>query len=370
MEPDLPARRTREKRPSLLTALFVLVLLLLAWQLSHLLLLTFGGLLVAVFLRHSAERLARWTGLPVGAALAMVILMLIASVAALIAWIGPQTARQFELLWGSLPSAIDRVEQVLRDSEFGRFLIEQVTSGNGDDRPDWNIVGTLGGTLSTTVNILFEIIILLTVAVFFAVDPGLYRRGLLHLVPIDRRDRATEIMDNISNGLWQWLLGQFASMLLVGVVAGVGLAILGVPLAAVLGFIAGLTNFIPQVGPYIAAVPAVLIAFTQDPVLAVYVALLFLAIHQVEGNVILPLIQKRATDLPPVLTVIVVVAGGVLFGALGLLLATPLLYVVMVLVRMLYVEDILGDHSSAAGGDKADRQAATDAGEGAVEGGT
>lgn len=331
----------------LLPVLLIAAAALVIWQLSHVLLLTFGGLLIAVFLRYSACAIARWTRLPAGAGLVLVIAAIILAIASLVSWLGPQTVAQFETLWASMPAALDRVEASMQTSEIGRLLLDGINGTEGSEQPDWNIVGTLGGTLSTTFGIIFEVIIVLTIAVFFAADPKLYRRGVLHLVPLAHRARAVEILDTLSNGLWHWLIGQFASMLLVGVVAGVGLMLLGVPLAAVLGLIAGLTNFIPQVGPYIAAVPAVLIAFTIDPMIAVYTALLFLAIHQVEGNIILPLIQKRATDLPPVLTVIAVVAGGVLFGVLGLLLATPLLYVIMVLVRMIYVESMLGDTMGA-----------------------
>lgn len=324
-------------------ALLIVGATLIVWQLSHVLLLLFAGLLIAVFLRYSACAVARWTRLPVGICLVLAIAAVVLALTILVIWLGPQTVTQLEELWASLPAAIDRVEASMRASEIGRQLLERLSGTEGVQQPGWNIVGTLGGTLSTTLGVLFEVIIVLTVAVFFASDPGLYRRGVLHLVPLRWRCRAVEILDTLSDGLWHWLVGQFASMLLVGFVAAIGLMLLGVPLAAVLGLIAGLTNFIPQVGPYIAAVPAVLIAFTIDPMTAVYTALLFLAIHQVEGNIILPLIQKRATDLPPVLTVMAVVAGGVLFGVLGLLLATPLLYVAMVLVRMIYVEDVLGD---------------------------
>lgn len=320
---------------------------LIVWQLSHVLLLAFAGLLIAVFLRYSACAVAHWTRFPVGICLVLVIAAVALAIAILVSWLGPQTVAQMEKLWASLPAALERVEASMRTSEIGQLLLDRLNGIQGGEQPNWNIVGTLGGTLSTTFGIIFEVIIVLTIAVFFAADPRLYRRGVLHLVPLHSRRRAAEILDTLSDGLWHWLMGQFASMLLVGFVAGIGLMLLGVPLAAVLGLIAGLTNFIPQVGPYIAAVPAVLIAFTIDPMTAVYTALLFLVIHQVEGNVILPLIQKRATDLPPVLTVVAVVAGGVLFGVLGLLLATPLLYVAMVLVRMIYVEDMLGDSMEA-----------------------
>lgn len=116
------------------------------------------------------------------------------------------------------------------------------------------------------------------------------------------------------------------------------------PLA--LGLLAGLLDFIPFIGPIIEAVPVLLVAFTAGPQMVLWVALLYFAVQQVEGNVLVPLIQKRAVSLPPALTVVSAVGMGVLFGFAGMVFATPLLVAIMVVVRMVYLRDVLGERES------------------------
>jgi predicted PurR-regulated permease PerM len=135
-----------------------------------------------------------------------------------------------------------------------------------------------------------------------------------------------------------WLLGQGFAMVFTGTLITLGLTLLGVPLAGVLGAIAAVLNFVPYLGPLIAAVPAMLLAMTQQPTLALWVALLFLAVQSVEGNVLTPMVQARTADLPPVLLLLTQVLMGALFGLLGVALAAPLAAVGQVLVRRAYVE--------------------------------
>lgn len=326
-------------------ALLMGALALAAWQLSSMLLLGFGGLLLSVLLRDAAVFLARHSPLPHGAALAVVILGLAAAVALMALLVGTRIMSQVEELVRSLPQAVAQVEAALRQRSWGNFLLEAMPSA--DDRPSWNVMGALGGTVSTAVGVIGNLVVVLTVAVFLAVDPGLYRRGLMHLVPKHRRARAAAVLDAAGRALGRWLVGQLLAMSFVAVLTGTGLWLLGIPFALTLGLTAGLLDFIPYVGPVLAAVPAVLLALTQTPTEGVYTVLLFVVIQQVEGNVLMPLIQKRATDLPPALTILSVVGFGVLFGLLGVLFATPLLVVLIVVVRMLYVEDVLGDHTAA-----------------------
>lgn len=170
------------------------------------------------------------------------------------------------------------------------------------------------------------------------------------MFPLARRARVTTILSTIGRQLQWWFVGQLLSMISIGLLTMLGLTILGVPLAITLGILAGLLNFIPNFGPILAAAPAVLVAFaphgdqTQlNPALAGYTILLYITIQMLEGWVITPFFQKRAVELPPALIVISQVIFALLLGPIGLVLATPMLAATLVIVRMVYIEDILGD---------------------------
>lgn len=324
-----------------LATLLVVVLAALAWELATVLLLAFAGLLLAVLVRHAAQLLARHTPLPVGACLVLVIGVLV-GVAVLLGWLeGPRVLSEMGDVVDSLPGAFDDLRSYLQDNRWGGYLLNHFPTEG--ESTGWDIVGLLGGTASTAVGFVANLVIVFTVAIFLSVNPGLYRRGFLHLVPKDRRSRARDVLDTLGSALWRWLLGQSIDMIAVAFLSGLGLWLIGVPVPIALGLIAGLTNFIPYLGPFLSGIPATLIAFSQSPTDALYTVGLFLVVQQIEGNVLMPLIQKRATSLPPVLTILAVVGLGGLFGILGALLATPLLLVTIILVRMLYVEDVLDD---------------------------
>lgn len=261
---------------------------------------------------------------------------------------GPRIVEEGRQLASLLPQSIDAIREIVDNQAWAEFLVDRApASGSGGD---WNLLGTIGGTLSIVIGAATNFVIFIFIGLFLAASPQLYRNGVLHLVPLDRRDRAVEVLDALGRGLWLWLQGQLIDMGIVAVLTGLGLWVLGVPLAVTLGLIAGLTNIIPYVGPLLSGVPAVLIAFTLGLNEAIYTALLFLLVQQFDGHVIMPMIQKRSTSLPPILTILAVVSFGALFGFIGVLVATPLILVVMILVQMLYVEDILGDHSLADAG--------------------
>jgi predicted PurR-regulated permease PerM len=121
---------------------------------------------------------------------------------------------------------------------------------------------------------------------------------------------------------------------------------LGVPLALTLGLLAGLLSFIPNFGPILSAFPAILLAFIESPMLALYTAALYILVQLIESNIVTPLIEKETVELPPALTIMFQLALAVLVGGLGLVLATPLLAVIMVLVQLVYIEDVLGDKNT------------------------
>jgi predicted PurR-regulated permease PerM len=187
---------------------------------------------------------------------------------------------------------------------------------------------------------------------YIATNPRLYRTGLLKLVPAERRELTGTALRDTGRSLRLWLVGQLVSMVLVGTLTGVGLWLIGVPSALVLGLLAGLLEFVPLVGPIVAAIPGLLIAATQGTETLLWALALYFVLQQLEGNIIQPLVQQRAVSLPPALLLFALVAFGTLFGIAGLLLAAPLTVVLFVAVKRLYVREALGTPTPIPGEEK------------------
>ena len=164
-------------------------------------------------------------------------------------------------------------------------------------------------------SVVAALLIVLFLGIYFALDYDKYVGGCVRLAPVTRRERLREVLGEVHQTLRWWLLGKVVAMLIVGVLTSVGLVALGVPLAAALGVIAALLTFVPNFGPVISAVPAVLLGFVQSPTTALYVVILYLAIQTVESYLITPLIQQRTVSLPPGLTISAQIGMGILFGA-------------------------------------------------------
>ncbi len=184
---------------------------------------------------------------------------------------------------------------------------------------------------------------MVAVAVFGAVEPGVYRRGIVRLTPPSYRERMGEILELLSYDLWRWTSGQLVAMVVVGVLTGVGVSLLSVPSALALGLIAALLDFIPMLGPVISTGVAMLMGFTVGLDTALYVLLLCTAIQQLEGNVLVPWLQKRTIWIPPIVSILAIAVLAVLFGPIGVILSGPLTTAAVVLVQAIYVEDMLGD---------------------------
>jgi predicted PurR-regulated permease PerM len=257
--------------------------------------------------------------------------------------VAPQVAKQARELIDAVPNSLETVRSALEQHEFLRSLAISLP-------PTEELMSRISGMLPQAgifftgmIGIVGNIAIIVFVGSYFAAQPRIYIDGIVLLVPHRKRERMREVINELGATLGQWLFGKSISMLIVGVVTGVGLALLGVPLALVLGVIAGLLDFIPYLGPIMAGVPAVLLAMAESPTLAFYVVLLFLAVQVLEGYLLLPFIERKTVSLPPALTILMQVLMGAVFGLAGVALATPLTAVLVVLVAMLYVQDVLGD---------------------------
>jgi predicted PurR-regulated permease PerM len=197
--------------------------------------------------------------------------------------------------------------------------------------------------LSQTVAVFAGILLIIFMAIYIAAEPSLYHRGLMHLFPHRARDRAGEVLSAIATVLRKWLVTQLIAMVAIGAVTTVSLLILDVKAAFALGLIAGLLEFIPTVGPILSAVPAIAMAFLDSPEKALTVVALYVGIQFLENHLLIPMLMKGGVDVPPVLTILGQALFTLLFGFLGLMVAVPVLAAVMVVVKMLYVEGVVGD---------------------------
>jgi predicted PurR-regulated permease PerM len=184
-----------------------------------------------------------------------------------------------------------------------------------------------------------DLLIILIVGLYGALNARGYAHGLLDLIPPKRRAAVAQTSERVIYTLRWWVIGQLIPMAVLGAATMIGLWCLGVPLAFVLGLLTGLMIFIPYVGSWIAFLPTALVSLTRGPETMLYVALLYLAIHAAEGYVLTPLVQRRAVLLPPVLTILSQFFLWEVSGLLGVALATPIAAAALVLIKTLYMHE-------------------------------
>jgi predicted PurR-regulated permease PerM len=326
----------------------------LLWQAVHTLLLAFAGVLFALFLSALADWLRRRAGIRYGWSLAVVVATLLV-LAVGIGWLlANSLAAQLAALSETLPQALDRLREVMASYSWGRLILEQAPRAAEATAAQAGDVSRLTGVLSGVSGFLVAGVVILFVGLFVAAEPELYRAGLLHLVPPANRRRADQTLTAVGYNLRWWLVGQATLMVTMAVTTTVGLWLIGVPLPLALGLIAGIFELVPYVGPWLSAVPAALVALMVSTWHLGMVLGLYLALHMLEGYVLVPLIQRRAARLPPALTILGQFLFAELFGIIGLFVAAPLTVVAVVALKMLYVEDALGDETVDVPGEPGD----------------
>lgn len=318
-------------------------LLLALWFFRDVVLLGFAGLLLALLLRTPADWLVRRTRLPEGVAVGLVAVGLLGLLTALFVWRGPAIGEQTGELREQIPAAVEQLGNRLREYDWGRSLLDNLPEP-AELLPDTQgAVARATGVLSGTFTFLTNTVLILFLGLVLALGPSTYVKGAVRLVPPRRRERARDVLHQLAHTLRWWLVGRLISMAVIGVLTGAGLALLGVPLAVVLALIAALLSFIPNIGPVLSAFPAVLLGLAESPQLALSVAGLYAGVQFVESYILDPIVDRKTIYLPPALTVLAQLSMALVAGLLGVALATPLLAVVVVLVRTLYIEDGLGD---------------------------
>lgn len=351
-------------------ALFFLTwgVLQLFWISRAILIVTFLSALFAIPLSRLATKLER-RGVKRGLTTAGVMLLIVGLIVGSLVLAGPLLKEQFADLRSKIPDALKRIESAVGGAipsigsaagqakpkpgaaDAGKETGEK-PGGTGKDAESSPMQEQLGGAvswlfpfLSKSIAAIGGIVLVIVLTIYLATDPGTYLAGFLHLVPKPKRAITRQVAGELADELNQWLITRFIAMVLIGAITTGALALIGVKGAFALGIFAGLMEFVPFFGPIISAIPAIAIAFAESPTQAMWTVIAFLIIQQIEGNVISPLLLKKKLHLPPALTVgaVAILAAG--FGALGLLIAEPLLVTVLLLTKRLWVERTIGDHS-------------------------
>jgi predicted PurR-regulated permease PerM len=341
-------------KTSWLWALLALAFLFAAWHMQPLVkgvLLVFAGWLLGLFLMQLGKGVAASSGISYKWGYSVVTIALLSVATAAGFFMGSRIATQASVF----------LQEVGRASDQARGFLEQ--QGWWQQISDWGsrgrsllaasqVASTAKSAASTTITALGGAILILFLGFYIGLQWDVYRRGVLALLPDRSMQRVTEVWDETVHRLWRWTLGRIIGMLVIGVGSGVGLWILGVPLPVTLGTIAGLSNFVPNVGPLISAIPAALFALQQGTDTVLYVAALYFVLQFIESYFLTPLIDQHQVSLPPGLILATQLLLGILAGFLGLLLATPLTVVAYTAIRELYVKDFLkkGDGPALAGG--------------------
>ncbi|MGH7663512.1 MAG: AI-2E family transporter [Gemmatimonadaceae bacterium] len=357
---------------ALVIAMYVVIQLL--WHTSVLIFVIFLAMLFGLAVSAGVDRLQRFR-IPRGIAAALIVLSFFGLLVGFGAIMAPTLAEQSRELQERLPQAIEKVEGWVNQNRTGAlgFLLDDgsvetavdplapappaADSGvldAGAAQPAATMRDRIGEQLrastrylfpflSSTVAIFSGILLVVFVSIYIAADPRVYHRGIMHLFPHGMRERAGEVFSTTATVLRKWLVTQLIGMTTIGVVTTIVLLVLDVRAAFALGLLAGLLEFVPTVGPIISAVPAIAMGFLDSPEKALWVTLAYIGIQFFENTILIPNLMREGLDIPPALTLVAQALMAMLFGFLGLLVAVPMLAAIMVPIKLLYVEGVVGD---------------------------
>jgi predicted PurR-regulated permease PerM len=322
--------------------LLTVAMTVITWYSLDVILLIFAGILLAITLRGISQYLSEYLPLSQKLWLTVTILLGFSSLIFGFWYFGPHVARQINVLSDSTLNSLNHLLDEIRKFDIGEKIISEATK-SFEETQKLNILARITGIFSSTLSLLINLLIVLFVGLYTAYEPKQYVDGFIRLVPISYRDRMKEIIISVEHALRWYIIGRILSMISIGIFTLIGLWLLDVPLAFSLATLAALMTFIPYLGPILSATPAILIALSISPAMALYVALLYTGIQLIESYLITPLIQLRAVSLPPVLTIATQIILGIVAGGIGLVMATPFTVMIIVLIQTVYIEDILGD---------------------------
>lgn len=356
----MPETEDSNSTYSYLKKVLILVLIVLAVTLLVMfvgraidtLLVIFAGILLGTILRAARDGISWLLHIGHKLSLVVVVILFLGIIISTALFLAPDIYNQVTDLRNQLPETWETVKQHISGFSWGRELASEnprvsdffetsgESAGAGEDH---DMTTSILGGLSAVATALAAFVLAIIIAIYIAAEPQLYTEGFIRLFPKKRRKRVVEIMNEISLTIQWWLVGQLVSMVILGVLATLGLWLFGVPYPLLLGIFTALMTFIPNLGPIIAAIPTLLISLTVGVDTTIYVAVFYTVLQSIEGYFITPMIHRHAISVPPVLIITVQFLLYYLVGFIGVFLAMPLMGVAMVLVKRLYIEDILND---------------------------
>ncbi|WOD36962.1 AI-2E family transporter [Nodosilinea sp. E11] len=318
----------------------------LLWEIRQVLLLLFAAVVIATVLNR-VVRVLRRLRIKRGLAIAITIALLLLLVFGLFAIILPRFIGQLQNLSALLPGALERLSNIYNWFQ-GRIPGMGLGESQGVDRllneAQALVSSTFGNffiILNSSINAVVNLLLVVAATVMLLVNPGSYRRTVIVAFPAFYRDRVNEILNKCEHSLVGWFQGTLVGMATIGTLSYIGLLILGVPLPLVNAILAGLLEIIPNVGPVISAIPAILLALLDAPWKGLAVLILYFLIQQLESLILMPILMKQTVSLMPLFTLLSVVIFAALFGLLGLFLSVPLLIVVQTCLQEVLVKDVM-----------------------------
>lgn len=309
------------------------------YRAADLLILAFGSILGAITIHAIAELYHDRLRLPERAALGVAIASVLGVFGFLVWLFGVAFREQVNALVTALPALLDQLAAWASRSAVGAKIVDAVQAAFAGSRVAQDIGGLVRGTGEAALNFL----LLLVGAIFFAIDPKVYERGVLFLVPPSKRAAIEDALSDVGSTLRLWLRAQLIQMTTMGVLIGFGLWLSDVPSAAALGLLAGLSEFIPYVGPTAAMLPALGLAASHGTTPVIGTLVTYAVVRLIQTNLITPFVTNRVIAIPPAVTLFAIIAIGIVFGLFGLFFSAALLVVIFTLVRSLYLREVLGE---------------------------
>ncbi len=309
------------------------------------------ALVVVYLLNPLVNRLQR-RGIRRGLSVALIYVAFVAVVTTALSFLIPLIARQISGFIRDLPGYVEDVTKEINQFAARRgwdFKIdlssEQIQQYVSDNREA--IIGVLGGVRSFAfgvIHILITLVIGIILSIYILLDLPKIQQSVRSMLPEERRDEIIGLTEKIGSALGGFFRGQLLVALFVGVASAVGLTIVGIPFAAVVGLIAGVFNLVPLIGPFIGAIPAVILALLSDqPSDAIWAGVVLLAVQQIDNHIISPNVMGRTVKLHPITVMLALLAAGSLFGIFGMLLVIPLIAALKAVAQHLWSKRTVRD---------------------------